>query len=193
MTRKIKLASGLLLSFATAAPALAHTGHDTVHNSLMAGLTHPLMGADHLIAMIAMGFWASTFAAKQSRSMLTAFFALLLGGFTLGLAGISFSFMETGIVLTSVMTGLLIATRKNVTQGLAVSLAACFAMFHGFAHGLETAGSVPFLFATGFLMTSATLVMAGFAVSKLVSHSIPSASRLIGLVIAMMGVSLFSI
>ncbi|MCP4061166.1 MAG: hypothetical protein GY738_28580, partial [Pseudoalteromonas sp.] len=60
-------------------------------------------------------------------------------------------------------------------------------------HGLETAGSVPYLFASGFLVTSATLVAAGFAVSKLVSRNIPSANRVIGLVIAMMGVSLFSI
>lgn len=193
MTRTKKLASGLLLSLASATPALAHSGHDTIGNALFAGMAHPLMGIDHLIAMVAMGVWASGFAPKQSRSMLAAFFALLVGGFSLGLTGVSFSFMETGIVMTSVLTGLLIATRKNVTQGLAVSLAACFAMFHGFAHGLETAGSVPFLFASGFLMTSATLVMTGYAVSKLVSRNMPSANRLIGLVIAMMGVSLFSI
>ena len=193
MTCTQTITSGLLLTLATTAPAFAHTGHETVQNAFLAGLSHPLMGIDHLIAMVAMGYWASGFAGKQCKAMLAAFFALLIGGFSLGLAGFSFSFMETGIVLTSVITGLLIATRKNVTQGLAVSLAACFAMFHGFAHGLETAGSVPYLFASGFLVTSATLVAAGFAVSKLVSRSIPSANRVIGLVIAMMGVSLFSI
>ena len=46
-----------------AAPAFAHTGHDTA--TLFAGLAHPL-GLDHLLAMVAVGLWsAAAFGGKQ--------------------------------------------------------------------------------------------------------------------------------
>ncbi|TPV60687.1 HupE/UreJ family protein [Aestuariibacter sp. GS-14] len=191
LTAKYLAAS--LVSVIAAFPAFAHTGHDTIQLALIAGLSHPLMGIDHLIAMLAMGYWAASFAGNKASVILTAFFALLLAGFTLGQFGYHFAFMEAGIVMTSVITGLLIAKRNNVAQGLAVSLASCFALFHGLAHGIETTSSVPILFALGFIVTSATLVTLGFAASTYVARSKPNANRLIGLVIAMMGVSLFSI
>ncbi len=193
MKLTVKCLSATLVSVIAAFPAFAHTGHDTIQHALLAGLSHPLMGIDHLIAMLAIGFWAASFTGNKASSILTAFFALLLVGFTLGQSGYHFAFMEAGIVMTSVITGLLIAKRKNVAQGLAISLASCFALFHGLAHGLETASSVPILFALGFIVTSATLVTVGFAASTYVARSKPNANRLIGLVIAMMGVSLFSI
>lgn len=194
MRRTLKFTSCLLLFIASASTALAHPSHLAVDNSLYNGLIHPLIGIDHLIAMLAMGIWASNFALKQSMRMLSAFFALLLGGFTLGLSsGVGFSFMETGIVLTSVFTGLLIAFSKNVNKGIAISLAASFAVFHGFAHGIETASVVPSLFALGFILTSVALVSTGFLISKLLSRKTPAAVRFIGLGIAVLGVSLFSL
>ena len=188
-----KQTTAMILSLMATFPTLAHTGHDTLQNALASGLLHPLMGMDHLIAMLAMGYWAASFVGNKAKTLLAAFFGLLLSGFMLGQLGYQFALMEAGIVMTSVITGLLIARQKNIAQGLAVSLASCFALFHGLAHGLETTSSVPILFALGFMVTSATLVTLGFAASTLVARSKPNANRLIGLVIAMMGVSLFSI
>lgn len=52
--KKLLTAAALLL-----APALAfaHPGHGD--NGLMAGISHPLGGIDHLLAMVAVGLWAA--------------------------------------------------------------------------------------------------------------------------------------
>ncbi len=44
----------LALAFG-ASPALAHAGHE---HGLVAGFLHPLMGADHVAARVAIGLWA---------------------------------------------------------------------------------------------------------------------------------------
>ena len=48
---------------ATAMPALAHTGHGAT-SGLAAGFTHPLLGLDHLLAMIAVGLFAAARGGK---------------------------------------------------------------------------------------------------------------------------------
>lgn len=52
--KKLLTAAALLL-----APALAfaHPGHGD--NGLVAGISHPLSGIDHLLAMVAVGLWAA--------------------------------------------------------------------------------------------------------------------------------------
>ena len=47
-------AAALLL---TPALAFAHPGHGD--NGLVAGISHPLGGIDHLLAMLAVGLWAA--------------------------------------------------------------------------------------------------------------------------------------
>lgn len=48
------------------APALAfaHPGHGD--NGLMAGISHPLGGLDHLLAMLAVGLWAAQQKAPRA-------------------------------------------------------------------------------------------------------------------------------
>ena len=38
--------------------AHAHSGHG-LHDGLNAGLLHPITGLDHLLAMLAVGYWAA--------------------------------------------------------------------------------------------------------------------------------------
>ena len=44
-----------LLLFAT--PAFAHTGEGT--GGFLAGLAHPVLGPDHVVAMVAVGLWGA--------------------------------------------------------------------------------------------------------------------------------------
>ena len=46
-----------------ASPALAHPGGHGA--SMMAGLAHPLLGLDHLLAMLAVGVWAAMLASQK--------------------------------------------------------------------------------------------------------------------------------
>jgi len=47
----------LALTGALVSPAFAHTGVGQT-NSFAVGIAHPLHGADHVLAMVAVGLWA---------------------------------------------------------------------------------------------------------------------------------------
>jgi urease accessory protein len=53
-----RLAATALILGATVAPALAHLD-PAEHGSFMAGVSHPLFGLDHILAMVAVGLWAA--------------------------------------------------------------------------------------------------------------------------------------
>jgi hydrogenase/urease accessory protein HupE len=55
MKKSILLATAMAL---TASPAFAHL-NPAEHGSFAAGFTHPLSGADHILAMVAVGLWAA--------------------------------------------------------------------------------------------------------------------------------------
>ena len=57
LSQKSLRIAALLGLLACAGAAQAHTGHGT--SSLFEGLVHPL-GADHLLAMLAVGLWSAT-------------------------------------------------------------------------------------------------------------------------------------
>mgnify|MGYP003354029072 CR=1 FL=1 len=75
----------LVALMAAAASASAHTGHGT--HSLFEGLSHPL-GADHLLAMLAVGVWSAGAFRGTARWMGPAtFLAALVAGAAAGIAG----------------------------------------------------------------------------------------------------------
>lgn len=82
-----KLSAALLL---TPTAALAHTGAHTGHAGgapLVAGLSHPLGGADHLLAMVAVGLWAAGIGGRAVWALPLAFVAAMVAGGGLGAAG----------------------------------------------------------------------------------------------------------
>ena len=63
------------------APALAfaHPGHD--HSGLVSGIAHPILGLDHLLAMLAVGLWAAQQQGSARLALPLSFVAaMLLGG-----------------------------------------------------------------------------------------------------------------
>ena len=73
---KLLAAAALLLSPAL---ALAHPGHGD--NGLVAGISHPLGGIDHLLAMVAVGLWAAQQQGTARWALPCAFVGtMLLGG-----------------------------------------------------------------------------------------------------------------
>ena len=57
----LKRILGAMALLLTPAIAFAHPGHGD--NGLIAGISHPIGGLDHLLAMVAVGLWA----AQQTR------------------------------------------------------------------------------------------------------------------------------
>mgnify|MGYP000365618072 FL=1 len=92
LSRFVRPAAAIALTFG-ASVAFAHPGHPghTAEGSLLAGFLHPLTGADHLLAMVAVGVW-SALASRSVRDALwapVAFVALMILGALLGAGGVS--------------------------------------------------------------------------------------------------------
>src|SRR5689334_6720026 len=77
----------MALAGALSSPALAHTGVSE-SNSFASGIAHPLNGADHILAMVAVGLWGVLAGGRAIWVWPMAFVTTMLAGFaaaTLGL------------------------------------------------------------------------------------------------------------
>lgn len=152
------------LSAFAAFAAQAHTGHGT--SGLAEGLAHPL-GADHLLAMVAVGAWSVSAlpAGKVWQGPATFMLALVVSA-AIGAAGVHVPFLEHLIALSVVAFGaMLVFTRQKLPVTLGLCLVALAASLHGLAHGAEAPESSFALYALGFLATTAVLHGGGVAVA----------------------------
>lgn len=159
-----RIAAGAALAFIGAtAPALAHTGHGDAHG-FIAGFVHPAGGLDHVLAMVAVGLFAAHLGGRALWAVPAAFVALMAAGGALGINGVAVPFVETGIALSVVVFGLVLAMGLALPVGVAMGLVGFFAIFHGHAHGAELpAGASGAAYAAGFVLATAALHAVGVA------------------------------
>ncbi|MES2818542.1 MAG: HupE/UreJ family protein [Pseudomonadota bacterium] len=170
-----------LLTLALLFPALAwaHPGHEA--SGLLAGIAHPLLGLDHLLAMLAVGLWAAQQQGRARLAMPLTFLACLLLGGLLGFAGLNLPGLESGIAASVLALGLLVALAARPPLGLALPLTALFALAHGLAHGLELpALTSPAGYALGFMAATAGLHGAGFVLVRSLPRATAPLVRLAG-------------
>ena len=129
---KLFAAAALLL---TPALAFAHPGHGD--NGLVAGISHPLGGIDHLLAMLAVGLWAAQQKGAARWALPCTFVGTMLIGGVLGFEGLALPALESGIAASVLALGLAVALAVRPPLFMAVGATALFALFHGVAHGLE--------------------------------------------------------
>jgi urease accessory protein len=163
---------------ALATPALAHSGTEPHMHGFVAGLAHPLGGLDHLLAMIAVGIWSSLVAGRRVWIVPATFIAAMLAGAGLAQAGMALPAAEAAIAMSVVMLGTLIVAGVSLPAGAGGALVALFAVFHGYAHGIEATGTVAGYMA-GFAITTAGLHVAGITLGRTIGV-VPLASRLLG-------------
>lgn len=152
---------GAVALLLTTASAQAHTGHGT--EGFAAGLAHPFMGLDHLLAMVAVGIWSMAVLPKAFRlAGPMVFIAILLVGALTAMAGVVLPQVELGIAASVAVLGamLLMARRIGLVAGL--TMLAVAALLHGYAHGTELVSGQSFAaYAAGFMLGSAALHGAG--------------------------------
>lgn len=97
-----------------------HLGHELPGSMFAAGFWHPLTGFDHLLAMLAVGMWSALthHTARQAVWLPVMFLALLFAGAMMGMAGVRLPAVEPVIMVSLLVLGLLVASRKAV-QGWA--------------------------------------------------------------------------
>ena len=165
------------------APAYAHLD-PAEHGSFAAGFSHPLFGTDHILAMVAVGLWASLLAAGAERRALwfvpAAFVGTMLAGFLAAMAGTSLPFVEPVILASVVVIGLLAAVALNIPVPAAMAMVGFFAFFHGHAHGGEIGEAGAGTYAAGFAVATALLHAAGVGLGLLLGRMLggPAGRRL---------------
>lgn len=181
------------LTAATLLPTLAfaHTGAGAphVHDAFFSGLLHPLTGADHLAAMLALGVWSAL--AMRPAWLAPAVFVLLLSvGALAGFAGLTVPAVEPMIAVSLLVIGLLLARRQQLPLAASAALAGGFAFFHGVAHGNELAANSALLALTGMLLSSALLHLTGMALGRYALRNRRTLSTAAGGAVALLGSAL---
>jgi urease accessory protein len=179
-----------LLAAAMATPAFAHS-ENGVAIDFWGGFTHPIFGPDHVIAMVAVGLWGAFLGAPAIWLLPVVFPLVMAFGGALGVVGVPLPGVETGIAVSAIMLGGMVALAATPPLWIAAVLVGAFAIFHGHAHGAELpVGADAVAFSMGFVVATGMLHLAGIAFGGL-SHWPAGriAVRAAGCVIALLGVA----
>lgn len=145
-----------------ATPALAHTGVGHA-DGFFAGLSHPVFGPDHLLAMLSVGVWSAVAAPKNVWIAPLAFVAAMIAGAGLAFAGIGLPAVEAMIAASVVALGLMVVAGVHLPVLAGVALCGLFAMFHGHAHASEATGGVA-AYIAGFALSTTAIHVAGIGI-----------------------------
>ena len=156
----------LIAALCATQSAFAHPGHH--FQGVLSGMAHPVGGIDHLLAMIAVGLFAAQLGGRALWAIPAAFMAVLAAGGVLGMTGMPLPLVESGIAVSVLLMGVLIAGAVKAPLAASIPLVSLFALVHGHAHGAELPADVSsFGYALGFLSASAALVVTGLGMGML--------------------------
>ncbi|MGF1455083.1 MAG: HupE/UreJ family protein [Alphaproteobacteria bacterium] len=185
------LAAGLAASLAAGLPATALAHEEVaVGAGLVNGLLHPVLGPDHLIAMVAVGLWGAQLGAPLIWALPIAFPLMMAVGGVLGVIGVDVPSVEVGIAASALVLGLFVLSAFRAPVWLAVVVVSVFAIFHGHAHGSELPHTAsPLAYGIGFVTSTGLLHLAGILIGLLngVGSVGPAVVRACGGVVAALG------
>jgi urease accessory protein len=146
---------------------LAHTGEGVV-GGFLSGVTHPIFGFDHVVAMVAVGLWGA-FLGQPAIWLLPVVFPVIMAfGGLAGVLGMPLPGVETGIALSALALGAMVALALRPPLWVAAILVGAFAIFHGHAHGTELPEAAsPLAYGVGFVIATGLLHLSGIALGLL--------------------------
>lgn len=181
-----RLSVAMLALLTLATPALAHSGVGT-HFAFFDGFTHPLLGLDHLLAMVGVGLWAALVGGKARWLWPAAFVTVMTAGGALALNGIALPYVEALILASVIGIGAAVAFGLRLPLVAGATICAAFAIAHGHAHGAELpVGASAIDYVAGFVVATAALHAIGIVVGLLLQRS-SRLARLTGAAIAASG------
>jgi urease accessory protein len=162
MRKSLVLAVTLMLSIFAGA-AGAHVGAG-ITGGFISGFSHPIFGWDHVIAMVAVGLWGA-FLGSPAIWVLPVVFPLVMAfGGALGVMGVPVPAVESGIAVSSVVLGAMVAFAVRPPIWVAAVIVGAFAIFHGHAHGTELPNAAsPLTYSVGFVLATGLLHLSGIA------------------------------
>ncbi|MBY5941064.1 MULTISPECIES: HupE/UreJ family protein [Halomonas] len=170
MTQRSRVSSrslaiaGAMAAGLVAPLALAHPGHGVEHGGLAAGLMHPWLGLDHLLAMAAIGLWSLGQGAAMRRFTPLMALAGMLAGAGLALSGAlpagALPGVEGGIALSVLIAGVMVAALMRLPAALGGGLVIALMTMHGIAHGAEMPAAASLVaYVVGFSASTLAITM----------------------------------
>lgn len=134
----------LAIMMVIAQPAWAHhpmggTLPQTFLQGLLSGFGHPVIGVDHLAAIVGVGILAAL--AGRSAAVVLAFSVSVIAGVGLHLSGIDLPASELFVGLTTLLIGALVILRQSMSAGRTLLLFALAGLVHGYALGESIVGA----------------------------------------------------
>ena len=174
-------------------PAFAHNFTGMV--GFYDGISHPVLGLDHFLAMISVGIVSAQIGGRAIWTVPATFVSIMTIGGLFGFLLIidEFYFVEIGIIFSVILLGLGISIDKKIPTKLIMVFVGIFGLFHGTAHGLEVpAAANPILFVLGFICGTSSLHLFGVAIGYIsIKTAISSILlRLTGITFAIYGMYL---
>jgi urease accessory protein len=150
------------LFFLNLPPMLLHV---TPGSGAVEGFLHPLLGLDHLLAMVTVGLLSAQLGGRAIWTVPLTFVSVMALGGLLGLIGIDLPLVEFGIAASVIVLGLALLLKAKLPELVAMIFVGIFAVFHGYAHGAElpevSSPIIALAYVVGFLVSTAGLHVIG--------------------------------
>lgn len=159
-----RIAAALAILSLWPSHAFAHQAGGTL-GGFASGFTHPILGLDHMLAMLAVGIWGAQIGGRSLWTMPVTFpLIMALGGF-LGAAGLPFPYVEIGIASSVIVLGAVIAFKLKPSEAISYVIIGAFALCHGHAHGTELPQAADgAAYGIGFVLATGLIHLAGIGV-----------------------------
>jgi urease accessory protein len=192
-TIALRTLSGPILVLGAVESAWAHDAGGGM-SGFASGLLHPMLGFDHLLAMVAVGIWASILGTRAVLRLPLLFLVLMAAGGALAMGGVPLPAVEAGIAASAVILGLVVAAALAPSPATAAVIVGGFAILHGHAHGSELPQATSALgYAAGFILATALLHLIGIGLGRLMRWPVGQlAVRTSGGAIALAGLAFLS-
>lgn len=174
------------------AMAHEHAGHG---NGFSSGFQHPLLGLDHLIAMVAVGLWGAQLGNPAIWILPVTFPVVMAFGAAAGVMGLPLPLVELGIAGSAIALGVMVAVAGRPPLWIAALLVGAFAIFHGYAHGAELPQAVnPLAYGSGFVLATGLLHLTGILIGLMIKWPVGAGVvRFCGGLIAVSGAYFFAL
>jgi len=159
----------LLLLMVLPTGALAHAEGASAGAGFVTGFLHPLRGIDHVLAMLAVGMWGAQLGNPAIWVLPVAFPQVMALGGVAGILGLPLIGTEFGVTVSVLVLGSMIALDRRPPLWAALLIVSFFAVFHGYAHGVELPGKTGAVaYSAGFVMATGLIHLAGIGIGFVV-------------------------
>lgn len=162
----------LLSTLSLSGEAFAHIGEADAKGpfgAFLAGLSHPVLGPDHFLAMFSVGLVSAIMGHRHFWLVPLTFVAAMPVGWLLGRVHVVFPPVELGIAVSVIALGAAAMWAQRLQARVVYAAVAVFALFHGYAHGSETPVGVDLAqYALGFMVGTAGIHLLGLFVGDMI-------------------------